>query len=469
MSAAPKIAQSPVSSRQEGRRSATTLRRDVKLSLCDGIGFALMVGLGETYIPAFVIAIGLGEVNSGLITTLPLLVGAMIQLAAPMMIGHFRSYRRWAVLCSSVQALTFIPLVIASFFGYLPAPALFLIAAIYWGTSMSMSAAWNSWIGAMTPPGIRTGFCATRNRWNQAFSMFGFLLGGWFLKGSQLSGKIWPFALVFGVSFLARGVSSWLMSKQTDFVPPRTNNKPMALSEIFGILKKHPKVIQLLFYFLCVQFAVYTSAPYFTAYLLKHIKFSYPDFAILTAAAFAGRVWIYPWLAKCGREHGTHALLWTGGVGICVIPLLWLFSANFWYLFVVELLTGFVWAAFELATVLMVFETMNNEVRIAALTFYNVANAIVISIASLLGASLLDVLSGKTRAYLLLFALSALARMLTIVVLRKVTREKTRWIPLAAYPLAAPLSRGFIYPFQKMRGWGTRKSRTSKFPPKKAA
>jgi len=439
------------------RRDPAILRRDVRLSLSDGVSFALMVGLGETYIPAFVIAVGLGEVNSGLITTLPLLVGALIQLAAPMMIGLFGSYRRWAVLCAYLQAFAFIPLTIGALVGYLPAPALFLVAAVYWGTSLCLSAAWNSWIGATTPAGIRTGFCAKRNRWNQAVAMMGFLIGGWALKGCRDSGKIWPFAVVFGVSFLARVISAHLMSKQSDYIPPKKNNKALALSEIFSVLKKHPKVVQLLLYFLCVQFAVYTSAPYFTPYLLRHVNFSYPDYAILTAAAYAGRVWIYPWLARCGREHGTHALLWTGGIGICVIPALWLFSANFWYLLVIEILTGFVWAAFELATILMIFETIDNEVRIAALTFYNVANAIVISVASLLGASLLDALSGKTTAYLILFGLSALGRAITIVVLRKVTREQTRWIPLASIPMVTPFFNGFVYPFQKIKHWGKKK------------
>ncbi len=458
MSAAPKLKIAPLPS----RRNAVTLRKDVRLSLMDGATFALMVGLGETYIPAFVIAIGLGEVNSGLITTLPLLVGALIQLAAPMIISYFRSYRRWAVLCASLQALAFVPLMIGALVGFLPASAVFMVAALYWGTSMSLSAAWNSWIGATTPACIRKGFCAKRNRWNQLLAMVGFLAGGWLLKGSGESKKLWPFAIAFGVSFLARAVSARLMAHQTDFTPSKAHTKPLALSDLTAVFKNHPDVFRLLCYFLCVQFAVYTSNPYFTPYLLKHIKFSYPQYAILTAAAYGARVCIYPWLARCGREHGTHSLLWTGGIGICLIPALWIVCANFWYILAIQILAGCVWAAFELATILMIFETIGNEVRITALTFYNVANAVVISIASLVGATLLDAMPGKTSTYFILFGLSCAGRLATVFVLRTIVRDSRKFIPLSPLPVAVSFFNGFAYPFQRMRVW------RKKGPPSKA-
>ena len=62
-----------------------------------------MVGLGETYIPAFVLAAGLGEVAAGLIATLPPLAGAVFQLVTPLAVRHLHSYRRWVVACAALQ------------------------------------------------------------------------------------------------------------------------------------------------------------------------------------------------------------------------------------------------------------------------------------------------------------------------------------------------------------------------------
>ena len=52
-----------------GRRS--TLRSDLLASVNDGAAYGGMVGVGETYLPAFVLAVGLGEVAAGLVTTVP--------------------------------------------------------------------------------------------------------------------------------------------------------------------------------------------------------------------------------------------------------------------------------------------------------------------------------------------------------------------------------------------------------------
>src|SRR5581483_2154516 len=75
------------------------LQRDLVASMGDGAAFGLMVGVGETYVPAFVLAIGLGEVFAGLITTVPLLIGSILQLISPWAVQCWQSHRRWVVCC----------------------------------------------------------------------------------------------------------------------------------------------------------------------------------------------------------------------------------------------------------------------------------------------------------------------------------------------------------------------------------
>ena len=41
---------------------APTLRRDLRLIVLDGVAFSVMVGLGETYLAPFALALGLSEV-----------------------------------------------------------------------------------------------------------------------------------------------------------------------------------------------------------------------------------------------------------------------------------------------------------------------------------------------------------------------------------------------------------------------
>ena len=81
------------------------LRRDLRASLLDGAAFGGMVGFGETYLPAFALAVGLGEMAAGMVSSVPLVAGGLMQLASPMAVRLLRSHRRWVVTCAIIQAL----------------------------------------------------------------------------------------------------------------------------------------------------------------------------------------------------------------------------------------------------------------------------------------------------------------------------------------------------------------------------
>src|ERR1700753_2338980 len=101
------------------------LRRNLCSSTADGVSFSVMVGVGESYFPAFVLALGLGDVAAGLITTVPLAAGAVLQTISPVAVRWFGSHRRWVVFCAALQALCFLPLSIGALMGHMSALPVF--------------------------------------------------------------------------------------------------------------------------------------------------------------------------------------------------------------------------------------------------------------------------------------------------------------------------------------------------------
>src|SRR5947209_8123166 len=89
------------------------LRKTLHNSVSDGAAFSVMVGIGETYFPAFVLALGMGEIAAGLVASIPLLVGAILQLVSPAAVSWLGSNRRWVIACVALQAASFLPLVAA--------------------------------------------------------------------------------------------------------------------------------------------------------------------------------------------------------------------------------------------------------------------------------------------------------------------------------------------------------------------
>ncbi len=130
---------------------ASDVRHNLGRSMGDAASFGVMVGLGETYLPAFALALGMGEASSGLVASLPVVAGGIMQLVSLRAMKFFGDEQRWVVLCASVQALSFIPLIIAALHGSISMPLLLLIASVYWASGLASGPAWNTWMDVDRP------------------------------------------------------------------------------------------------------------------------------------------------------------------------------------------------------------------------------------------------------------------------------------------------------------------------------
>ncbi|MEZ6039480.1 MAG: hypothetical protein R3C20_03170 [Planctomycetaceae bacterium] len=74
-----------------------SLRRNLRAMNVDGISFSIMVGMSETYLPAFVLAPWMGELTAAMIATVPILLGSGLQLVSAIVAARIGSYRlcRW--------------------------------------------------------------------------------------------------------------------------------------------------------------------------------------------------------------------------------------------------------------------------------------------------------------------------------------------------------------------------------------
>ena len=163
-------------------------------------------------------------------------------------------------------------------------------------------------------------------------------------------------------------------------------------------------------YLLSVQAAWQIASPYFTSYMLGPMHLSYAAYVTLIGVSFAAKAVALPACGKLAHALGTRRLLWVGGLGIVPIAGLWLISNAFWFLLLVQIAAGVTWAAYELAVFLLFFETIRPEKRTSILTLFNFANSVATVTGSLLGGAILAFGGKNQQMYLLLFALSSMAR-----------------------------------------------------------
>lgn len=414
---------------RRGRDATRGSRRDLRVSIADNAAFSLMVGCGETYIPAFALALGLGPVAAGLAASVPVITGALLQLFAPLALRRVGSNRAWVVACTTVQALSFLPFVWWAVRGQAELWELLVAASVYWAAGMAAVPAWTAWIAALVPAPVRTSYFARRNRLGQ-FSVFvGFVAGGLVLQESERRGAVLAgFAAIFVAAAICRLVSTGLLVACGE---PR----PDAAGGVEAIAVRAPPVRRigtalramaarpsgaLVAFLCCFMFGANFAGPYFTPYMLEELGFTYHAFLLVFGTAFLTKALVLPAIGRLASRVGALGLLGLATLAIAPVSLLWLPSAHVGWLVVVQVIAGACWAGYELAVSILLLEAIGPEERTGVVTVYNLGLALAMVAGAACGGLLLRALGEDRTAYAAVFAVSCLLRGAALPLLRRV-------------------------------------------------
>lgn len=395
--------------------------------------FSVMVGCGETYFVAFALAMGMGEALAGLLGSVPLLAGALLQMASPWAVEKLGSHKKWVVITSGVQCLSFAPMIYMALTGRMPAWLMFISVGLYWALNLGSGPAWNTWIGTVVPRPLRARFFASRSLAAQVVLLFSLVGAGVLLHfgkaefGDDRHKFLAVYAGLFALAALARLGSTLCHTgvREPEPMPVGQEHVP------FRAFLRGPKAVsggRLLLYMLGLQLCVQVSGPFFAPYMLRELQLDYLVFAGLMCCSFVGRVLAMPLIGRFAKKYGASNLLWIGGVGILPMSGMWVLADSVWYLAVFQVMSGVVWACYEMATMLLLLETIPARQRTSVLTTQNVLNATVIVAGSAVGAVLFKVLGGGVEAYHALFITSSALRGLSLLLLARVHMPKIKRI-----------------------------------------
>jgi MFS family permease len=403
------------------RREPSRARRDLHAIAADGAACSVMIGIGENYLAPFALALGKGELVAGLITSIPLVAGAVLQLITPAAVRRLGSQRRWVVACVVCQALSFVPLAIAAFIGTISVWLLFVLAALYWGSGMASGPAWTSWVDTLVPDRLRACYFGRRARIAQGATLIGFAGGGvWLAYGDSLGAPLTAFAILFIAAAVCRVTSVKYLCTQSE---PRQRAGDVS-PRITGVIRRVRRSGdgRLLVYLWAMQAAAQVASPYFAPFMLAELKFSYLKYMMIVSTSLLAKAVALPTLGRLARRFGAWRLLWMGGVIVIPLPLFWMISQATPALVAIQIMAGAAWATYELAAFLLFFEAIDARQRIGTLTLYNLGYATATVAGSLIGGTILALFDTSYAGYLLVFAASCLARIVTLPLLRRIRR-----------------------------------------------
>jgi hypothetical protein len=229
------------------------------------------------------------------------------------------------------------------------------------------------------------------------------------------------FLILFSLACIGRFVSFSFLKKQYE---PKAVIDDKAYFSFFKFIKKMPSnnFGRFVIFTSLISFAVAIASPFFSVYMLKDLHFSYITFTIINLSSLISPLIFLPFIGKVSDKVGNVRVLRIAGFFISFVPLLWIFSIFLAgsstvilvvYLFSVEMFSGFVWAAYNLAYSNFIYDAVTKPKIILCFTYFGLLNAI---------GSFLGGLVGGQLTSLSTFSLFGLGSILSVFLISTVLR-----------------------------------------------
>ncbi len=391
---------------------------------------AVKVGVAETYFGAFGVFLGGTPMQIGALATLPPLIGAMAQVWGMQIAEQAVSRRTAGVRCIQLQAALTLSLILVEYLfgaGWWALVALIALVSLYQVTIGLLAPIWNSLVGDLIPPTSRGEFFGYRNTWISIVTFVSVILGGQLIHLSSLSDRTaFGFCAVFAIAAFSRFVSASHLARIPDEVLHVPAESKFSFWQ-FIRRAKQSNFVRFTLFTSTMNFAAALSGPYFAMYMLNDLRMSYYEYTLVVSAVVLVQFAVMRSWGRLSDQFGNRKIMGIAGALISINPLLWLVSSEIWFVIGIQLYSGLFWAGFNLAAANFVFDAVTPQKRARCFAYQSIINGWFVFLGSVLGGlaatqlprSASELFSGWVgySPFLILFVLSAVARVLAMIVL----------------------------------------------------
>ena len=363
------------------RQSLT--RKTLRSSILDGVCHSAMLGLTQSYVVPFALALRANTAQVGLLSSIPSLTMALSQLAAPHLTRKAGSRKRLILPVVLMHALMWIPVLLI--------PYLFPGDKVWWLIGiMTLSAvfgslaipAWGSMMADLVPENTRGRYFSQRSRICDFVMLVVSLVAGGILQwttGSPFLG----FSVIFACAVIARLISWYFLSRMHEPLLKESTNNNNLLNVIKGM--RSSNLGKFITYISLINFATSLSGPFFAVYMLRDLGFDYLTYVAINATSTIATVaFLAQWGKRADRAGNIKVMRITSFL-IPLVPLLWLVSKQVYYLIPIQVISGFAWSGFTLASGNFLYDASPRENRTQSIAIFNAVNGVAICLGALAG------------------------------------------------------------------------------------
>jgi len=394
--------------------------------------------IGGALLSNFLLDLGAGPVEIGMLASIPQVVNLLQPLGA--YIVERTTSRHWYSLYifgpSRLLWLILVPVIwLRGSFDIANHQLVQLTLALIWVTQLLESlgrASWLSWMAALVPQRLRGRYFGFRNSAVSlstliAVPLLALVVSNW--PGGRLEGYslIIVLAIVLGVISL---VCQFFMADVNPSLLHVTHSDtaPRFPTERISSFLKNTNFLKFLLYSALWSFAVNVSAPFFNLYLLDDLSIDVSLVTIYNSLGAGANLLMLVFWGKLADRVGNRPIMLVVGILVALTPLLWLEAGTapifLWVWFpLLHIIGGGTWAAIDLCS-------NNLLMGVAPLLHQSLYFAIAAAVPGVTGA--MGITAGGFLATLTdlgglpgVFALSAVLRLIALLLLVFVHEQRS--------------------------------------------
>ncbi len=343
----------------------------------DGVAYSVMTGTSESYFTAYALFLKATTAQIAVLAAVPPMLGSLMQLFGAWLAR--RLPRRKPIILTGVawQLAMLLPMMwLPYFFPAQAVPILIACVVLYFAAFNLSSPVWSSLMGDLVPERWRGRYFARRTRLMSLTAFMALLAAGIVLHVAELHARTrLGFLVILSAALLARLYSLSQIARMHEPSDATALPGPVLIHGELQRLRRSQFVRFASFYAL-LNVGVTLVAPFITVYLLRELGFSYLQFTISAAMYVMAQFLTLNTWGRISDALGNRLILAVTGSTIAFIPVLWLFSTNFWYIVALQVFGGLTWAGFSLSASNFLYDLVAPAKRATYMAVHNVlANA----------------------------------------------------------------------------------------------
>jgi MFS family permease len=410
-----------------GALPPSVVQRGLRLSVAEGAVSTIYVSVVTgVFLTGLALLLGADTFTLGVIGALPF-VGQLFQFVGAYLEERLGSRRTLVMVSALVSRVLWLPILLLLFLpaGGLAMPLFLLLLGASYALGGIVTNAWLSWMSDLVPVRQRGRYFGFRNTVAGGVGMAITYVAGlaadfYRARGQEALG----YTLIFGVAVLFGVVAAFMLRWQPE--PALKRKQRVRVGELFAAPLRSPAFRVFALASAGWSLATGIAGPFFNAFGIATLGISFSTLALTAILTGAVSLLTQPYIGRLQDRLGDRVVMVTCMFGVVLLPFGWILStpSNIFPLWCTSFFAGVFWPGITQGMVNVLMDRSDAEGRGAFLAAYGAITGVGTFVAGLLGGVLATAFIGLSVPlgpitldhYTLLFALSALGRLVVAVI-----------------------------------------------------